>query len=232
MLGWLRRDPAHLKEHRRRMSDALLDYPVYAPPYRQGPNYPRHLQIKGEDVYGRLLREFTARGRENFTYFLEQRNARLTALGIFLAKFGVMMGIDDTGLAAVSAWCPGNCGALVPNLRLDQTRQAFFQLLEPWTGQLRGLNVIVDLGVFLGECLIFRNQRLHWIYRPGTSDDGSSNSSGFQIDGFKDRRDWLDPIGFLYRVCGNDEVDLRAGAVGRSVRSDALVGKVRDFSTR
>lgn len=222
MFGWLRREPARFVEHRRRMSDAYADYPIYEPPHRQGPDCPRHL----------LIQEFHARGSENFSYFMEHRRARLAAVGRFLAKFDVTMGIDDTGLAAVSAWCPGNCGALGANLRQNATRQAFLQFSAPWGEERRGFNVIFDLGIFLGECVTARNQRLHWKYRGGSSDDGSTNLSAYHIAGFRKRRDWLDPIGSMYSMCGDDEVNLRFGEVGQSVRSDRLVGKVRDFSTR
>jgi hypothetical protein len=52
---------------------------------------------------------------------MANREKRLEALGTFLVKFEVEIGIDDAGLSAVSAWCPGNCGALVANLRANVT---------------------------------------------------------------------------------------------------------------
>jgi len=231
MFGWLRREPSHLAEHRRRAADALADYPIYEPPHRQGPNCPRHLRNQGEAAYRQHIQEFDARGRENFSYFMEHRHARLTTLTTFLAKFGVTMGVDDVGLAAVSAWCPGNCGALVANLRQDAMRQVFFQL-APWTGQYRGFNVIFDLGIFFGECVTARNRSLHWIYKPGSSDDGSAILSGYEIAGFRDPRDWLDPMSHMYTECENAEVELRSGKIGRIVHADVLAGKVRDFASR
>jgi len=232
MFSWLRREPASLAEHRRQMAEALADYPVYDPPHRQGPNFPRSLQGRSEADYKRLLEEFRRRGRENFSYFMECRDVRRAALSAFLARFDVRGDVDDTGLAAVSAWCPGNCGALVPGLREDTTRQAFFQLSVPWTEKLRGLNVIFDLGIFFGECITIRNRQLHWTYKPGGSNGGVPNHSGYDIAGFRNPRDSLDPVGRMYRECGNDEVDLRSGSVGRAVRRDGLSGMVRDFSTR
>jgi hypothetical protein len=232
MLRWLRGVPKHLIEQRRRMTDAMVGYPVYEPPYRQGPNHPSHLQIKGDEEYARLFREFLAQGRENFAYFMESRDARLAALRAFLTKFEVTIGLDDTGLAAVSAWCPENCGALVANLRANAIRQAFFQMRQPWTEWQRGFNVIFDLGLFLGECVIARNNCLTWNYRSGSSDDGSTNLSGYEIIGFRNKRDWLDPAQYMYNVCLNAEDDLRLKRVGRFLRADTLIGVVRDFSTR
>ena len=178
------------------------------------------------------MSESAARGRENFEFFLNQRAARLVALQNFLVKFSVNATLDDPGLAAVSAWLPGNCGALVANLRSPTTRGIFFQLAALWAGEWRGMNVIFDLGVFLGECLIARNERLHWVYEPGMSDDGSANHTGYGISGFKQRRNHLDPAGHIYGQCGDDETDFIAGQTGRYVRPEYLVGKVRDFSTR
>jgi hypothetical protein len=236
MFGWLRREPARLIEHRSRTAHALTDYPIYEPPYRQSPNFLRHLSGKSDEESKRLLREFLERGRENFVHLVDHRHERLTALRKFLTKFEVSMGTDDEGLAAVSAWLPHNCWALVANYRHTETHQKFFQHLEPWTGRWRGFNVIFDLGVFFGECITDRNPRLHWIYMPGASEDGRANHTGYGIAGFRNRRDdGLDPMGRIYRECANDEAHLRFGG-GRFniqvVRAETLVGIVRDFSTR
>jgi hypothetical protein len=214
------------------MFDALADYPIYEPPYRQGPSFIRRLPGKSEENYRRLLREFLERGRENLVHFVDHRHDRLTALGKFLAKFHVNTGTDDEGLAAVSAWLPHNCGALATNLRHRETRQKFFQHLEPWTDRWRGFNVIFDLGVFFGECVMDRNPRLHWIYTPGQSDDGSANHSGYGIAGFRSARDWLDPANRIYSLCTSDENHILFGRSIQVLRAETLVGIVRDFSTR
>jgi hypothetical protein len=234
MFGWLRRDPKPLIDARQLMAHALADYPVYEPPHRQGPAYLRRRPSQTEEEYGVLFSDFVERGRENFHHLMAHRDERMSALSTFLAKFGMEMGFDDAGLAAVSAWCPGNCGALVANLRDEAVSQAFLSMRRPWTEQWRGLNFIFDLGFFLGECLIVRNPRLHWVYLPGMSDDGSSNRSGYAIDGFKRaaKGNWLDPIAFVYSECGNDELHLRTGQPMWRLKADWLVGKVRDFSTR
>ena len=90
------------------MIHSLANYPIYEPPYRQGPNFLRHLPGKSDEEYRGLLREFLERGRENFVHFMDHRHERLAALGAFLAKFDLNMDTNDDGLAAVSAWCPHN----------------------------------------------------------------------------------------------------------------------------
>ena len=232
MFRWLRRDPKHLKERRQSMLGALVDYPPYGPPHRQGPNGPRRLPQQSEAEYKVLLNRFLERGHENLSYFLAHRDARMTALSAFLAKFDVKMGFDDAGLAAVAAWCPGNAGSLGADLTSQKARQTFYQALRPWTEQWHGLNVIFDLGIFLGESLIARNPRLHWVYRWGTSDDGVSYHSGYDIGGFKRVKDALDPMGFIYLRCEVDEEGLRTGKTILSASPDLLIGTVRDYSTR
>ncbi|KRR12235.1 hypothetical protein CQ12_31820 [Bradyrhizobium jicamae] len=39
-----------------------------------------------------------------------------------------------------------------------ETMQIFFRCLKPWEDNLRGLNVIFDLGIFFGECVIARTR--------------------------------------------------------------------------
>src|SRR6478736_4412219 len=102
MFGWFRSEPKTLVERRKLLASALADYSLYEPPHRQGPNALRRRQDQSEEEYFRLLREFIARGDENFRYFMEQRSARLAALYAFLRKFGVDGSLDDSGLAAVS----------------------------------------------------------------------------------------------------------------------------------
>jgi hypothetical protein len=225
MFGWLRREPRPLADHRRRMLEALADYPVYEPLHRQGPNCPRHLQ-------DREAREFAARGRDNFSYFMAHRAERLSALKGFLAGFGLSVDLQDNGLGAVSAWLPGHCGDLLPTLGLDETMQIFFRYLKPWGDNLRGLNVIFDLGIFFGECVIARNPRVHWINWPGTSDNGEAAASGSHLAGFKSRRDGLDPIGRMLYLCEHDARDFRDNTQGKRVSADQLLATVRDYSTR
>src|SRR5262249_579311 len=151
----------------RRMFDLLSDYPVYEPLHRQGPNFLRDQQ-GNQSAEERLqsVRAFVARGEENLAHLMAHRDERLTALRNFLLRFDVTLALDDPGLQAVSAWRPGNIGVLVANHRDHATRQAFFQHAS-WVGKWCGLNVIFDLGVFLGECVIARRPKLRWKYVGG-----------------------------------------------------------------
>jgi len=233
MLRWFRREPRYLVERRQFLSDAVADYPLYQPPHRQGPNYLRSVQNQIEDEHIRLFREFMARAEENFQFFLEQRPARLAALYAFLDKFGVKVGLDDTGLSAVSAWLPGNGCALIGDPRSEAVVQAFYQMQTPWTQSLRGFNVVFDLGVFLGEALIARQPRLHWKLLLGLSEKGESATTGYALEGFLMKRNGnhIDPPERVFGECWNEVNTLRFRQP-RFLDSNLLVGIVRDFSKR
>ncbi|MGX4769463.1 hypothetical protein ACWAUC_06600 [Bradyrhizobium guangdongense] len=160
------------------------------------------------------------------------RAKRLDALRRFLERLGLDANLRDDGLGVVSAWLPSHCGALVPTMRRDKTMQVFFRHLAPWEGKLRGLNAIFDLAVFMGECVIARNPRAHWIELAGSADDGEATESAFQLGGFKSRRDGLDPMGEMIYLCEDGAKDLRNGITGERVRPDRLFGRVRDYAMR
>lgn len=114
---------------------------------------------------------------------MDHRAEQLDALKYFLARFSVSAHLRDDGLAAVSAWLPGHCGVLMPTLPRDKVMQIFFRHLTPWEGNFRGLNAIFDLAVFLGECVIARNPRAHWIELAAVSDEGEAMESASQLGG-------------------------------------------------
>ena len=104
----------------------------------------------------------------------------------------------------------------------------------PWTQGLRGFNLVFDLGIFLGECLIKKQPRLHWNYQFGASDDGYAALTGYAIEGFRRRHEggWLDPPQYIFGRCYSDLNGLRSGRPMMLTRPDDLVGMVRDYSTR
>jgi hypothetical protein len=234
MFRWLQREPKELIERRQALSPALVDYPLYQPPYRQGA-FLRRRPDQTEEDFARYSHEYAARSQQNFLYFMDQRATRLVALQAFLGRFGVSASLDDAGLASVSAWFPDNDFALA-NFRDESVVQAFYQLQTPWIEELRSLNVIFDLGIFLGESLIQTQPRLYWKYIPGVSDHGESVSTGYKIEGFrrKGKGNWLDPGQLILTRCKVDLNNLYSYAPRpRALRNyDIFVGVVRDYSTR
>jgi hypothetical protein len=235
MFRWLRREPKQVVERRQALSPALVDYPLYQPPHRQGPNFLRRRQNQTEEEYVSHIHEFVARSDQNFVYFMEQRATRLAALHAFLGRLGVSASLDDAGLASVSAWLADN-GYALANPRDPAVVQAFYQMQTPWTERLRGLNVIFDLGIFLGESLIRKQPRLHWKSSTGSSDHGESVTTGYNIEGFrrKGKGNHLDPAGSIFGFCWNDLNNLHfySPLPNTPGNYNVLVGVVRDFSTR
>jgi hypothetical protein len=106
--------------------------------------------------------------------------------------------------------------------------------LAPWIEERLGFNVIFDLGIFFGECVIGRNQRLKWEYRAGVTHDGSASLSGYVIEGagIAQRRVFLDPMGIMYSESLQAEKDLRLQQVGRLVKTDTVARMIGDYATR
>lgn len=136
MFGWLRRSPPPPPtEQQLQLTRALAGYPPYAPPeYKPDPSV-------------ESMRAASAEYRE---YFLGSRQARLEALGEFLASFDVSLDTGDVGLRAVSTWLPLWADLLVSEF---DDHNAYARLEVPWTGRLRGLNAVFDLGIYYAECL-------------------------------------------------------------------------------
>jgi len=147
----------------------------------------------------------------------------------------VSASLDDAGIASVSAWLPDN-GYALANFRDKAVVDTFYEMRTRWTEAVRGLNVIFDLGVFLGESLDRKQPRLHWKYILGSSDHGESRLTGYGIEGFrrKPKGYWLDPPQRILGLCWSDLNKLCWYCPRtREIRNyDVLVGVVRDFSTR
>lgn len=141
---------------------------------------------------------------------------------------GVVGTLDGDGLRAVSRWCDGYGGGLVEiNLRNPQLIyvSAVYTTYQPlWEGSLAGYNVIIDLGIFLGEYLITKRPRLYWeIYRGHQVEPDTFGSSGFMkpcLGGMP--RLWKpDPLGVGARLVGSARQLSILGS--RGVDADKLV---------
>jgi hypothetical protein len=177
MFGWLRRAPSPRMEQRNRVSDALAGYPPYTPP----PWWPT------DSIEHAAYTKF----------FLANREHRLEALRVFLAKFNVSPDLDDAGVMAVSAWCPLYADLLVDGLETDAVWSAYHRFEAGWVGPLLGLNAMFDLGVYCGECVLLRNRRLKWwLLR------GPEHNVAHRIVGQKYQHSF-DPVRWMYAICKN-----------------------------
>jgi hypothetical protein len=155
----------HLKARR-----AIRAYPVYDVPNKQ------------EE---RTLDE--SRVQQNFAYFMKMRLARLAFFQNWLRQwFGVRATVNGDGLLALNAWINAYGGGLIGDQFNTQT---IFETYHPaWVGEYAGYNVMVDIGIFIGEYLIAKRPQLHWkIYRGHLDDDGELTGPNLkrpQLGGF------------------------------------------------
>jgi hypothetical protein len=122
-----------------------------------------------------------SKAKENFSFFLQQRPFRLQFLHDFLTEFDIDANTTDDGLSAVSDWHDSYGGVLLRFRPRDTTTlNAFVSYAHPWTGEHLGINVVWDLGIFVGECLIARRRSAHWDLNTGDPDPISLEAVGHQ----------------------------------------------------
>jgi hypothetical protein len=137
-----------------RVRRALKGYPIYNVP---------HKKPEGD------LPEVQA--RENFDYFMRVRLERLAFFQSWLRNFfSVDASLTPAGVHGVNRWVDQFGGGLIGD---DSNGTFVFVEYQPrWEGAFAGYNVMVDLGIFMGEYIILRRPRLRW-----EMDQGEPNKS-------------------------------------------------------
>jgi hypothetical protein len=150
-----------------KVTSALRGYPAYSPP---------HLRNEIELPIGSA--------KENFDYFVEHRSFRLRAFQSFLKKFHIDATTDEQGLTSVSSWFRRYGGLLMYfQQRSTTTNRAFINHDPAWTNEHIGINVVWDLGIYVGDCIITRYPSAYWTINTGNADPASLKSLGFQRPG-------------------------------------------------
>lgn len=140
----LRKQPLRHFRHWRngaRLKRALIHYPLYNPPH-QG--------------IAKMMAKKDA--LENHEFFLTQKAARVEALRRFLCPFGVRLDFTDQTKDALDDWL----ATYAAFLYVSENGCSFLTHNPEWAGARLGLNVILDLGIFLGEFAINENPVLRW----------------------------------------------------------------------
>lgn len=211
MFGWLRRDRTQLAEGQRKVLEALADYVPYSPPEWNSDT--------------KSLHDASAEYR---AFFFDNRELRVETFSRFIAKFSVAANFDEAGTRAVSAWCPLYADLLVDGLERDSVADTYYEFACPWTGTMIGLNVIFDLGIYIGECVLARNTKLKWLPSRGPE----ARILAHPIFGQKYHRPF-DPIKWSYVLCRNiciakRKIERRRRYPGTEfVSPDYLYGHVR-----
>jgi hypothetical protein len=187
---------------------AIADYPIYDVPNKQEEG---------------TLDE--PRVRENFAYFMRVHLDRLAFFQKWLREwFEVRATLDGDGLLALNEWVNAYGGGLIGEY---PRRATIFATYQPaWTGEYIGYNVMVDIGIFVGEYLIAKRPQLYWvIYRGHPNDRGElagPNLKRPHLGGFP--RQWgCDPLGLGYGVIAGSRKRSRIGHSPFVGDRDALI---------
>lgn len=166
---------------RSKLEKLITEYPVYQPP---------HIQP--------IPRNSAADAQENFVYFLSCKEQRLHYLFELIKSLGFEATNGVEGITNVDRGIHKYGAYLVSNDRSAES-ESFFSFFPPWDGELRRLNVIWDLGIFVGDAICSLSPGASWRLCVGDDDPISRKLPRFHkpcvagID--SDRPDlWLDPF--------------------------------------
>jgi hypothetical protein len=124
-----------------RLKRALAGYPIYKPPH--------------PGVESMMSQQ---QAQENFEFFLAQKANRVDILRRFLVQFGVELKFTDNAKKALDGWLT-SYGAF---LYVPERGSSFWTHNPEWVGPRSGLNVILDVAIFIGDFAIRESQGLRW----------------------------------------------------------------------
>jgi len=143
----------------RKLKRALAGYPVYTPP---------HSGVEW------MMSEQDA--RENFEFFLAQRSHRIEILTRFLAPYGVQLDFSEQTKRALDGWL-ATYGAF---LYVSEEGNSFLTHNPEWVGPRSGLNVILDVAIFIGEFALRESPGLVWEMDVRSESGRTRSDHGFQ----------------------------------------------------
>jgi hypothetical protein len=135
--------PLHLLWRQFWLTRALKHYPIYDPPHK---------------IEERILPK--ERALENFEYFMSVRQQRVEAFRCWLRRyFWTEIQANEEGVAALNLWAFRHVALLIPNRKIGSS---YYSYDPPWDGEAIGCNVLLDIGITLGEFIIANCPRLRW----------------------------------------------------------------------
>lgn len=151
---------------RRKVWKELPSYPVYSPPFHDAEQVLAQRELKA-----------------NYEYFLAQKKLRRECLAKYLALFSIVLRLDRDGIAELDRWMFRYGGHLLPSnrrLNAEFTIPALTDHEPAWIGPFHGLNVVNDIGIFVGDYIIARCPGVYWdmCYGDGTKRDYERLSFG------------------------------------------------------
>jgi hypothetical protein len=137
----------------------MYTYPVYAPPHHDAENVLAKHEIKA-----------------NYDYFLAEKTRRVHCLTEYFASFSIALRFERNSIEALDSWIYRYGGHLLPRKRQPRQGSVVSAMLDyqpAWTGVFRGLNIINDIGIFVGDYIVSKDPGVHWdvYYGNGTPRD-------------------------------------------------------------
>ncbi|BGE88013.1 hypothetical protein Ms3S1_p20610 (plasmid) [Methylosinus sp. 3S-1] len=132
------------RKKRRALSQALENYPIYAPPHH------------GEGITRQ-------QGRENYAYFLVHKAERVEDMLAFLRHFSIECDLSPSDIVKIGDWLWEYGEFLLPGRGYPECILSASNYEPPFSGPFHGLNVINDIGIYIGNYLVIKgNGRLYW----------------------------------------------------------------------
>ncbi|WP_400771525.1 hypothetical protein [Methylosinus sporium] len=152
MFGWLA-----ARKRRREVSRALEGYPIYSPPY------------PGDRIKKK-------QGEENYAYFLANKSFRIESVFAFLRKFSIECDWSENDIVKVGDWLWEYGEFLLPRDDSADYIMSAAYYDPPLIGDFIGMNIVTDIGVFLGDYLVLKSRgRLYWQLHTDRHDIEMSN---------------------------------------------------------
>lgn len=97
-----------------------------------------------------------------FFLFTKTKTIRREALTTFFSNFGICVGSNEPDLMALSTWFASYAPALGEFLGTEEARDVFSEFSQPWIGNWHVLNLLFDLGTFIGDVIIVKKPNRRW----------------------------------------------------------------------
>lgn len=133
---------------RRKVWKEIHSCPVYSPPFHDAENVLAKHEIKA-----------------NHDYFLAQKADRVKYLTRYLVSFSLVLRLERDSIQALDDWLYRYGGHLLPR-ELEPRQGSVITAMhdhEPqWFGPFRGLNLVNDIAIFVGDYLISKDSAVSW----------------------------------------------------------------------
>lgn len=126
-----------------RLNHKLPRYPVFTPP---------------NTTAERNVSEYLA--QENFDYFIATMDSRLENLSRWMMGFSIFLDYSSDSVISLQKWM-NRYGGLLAGHGVEY-QECYDNYTPIWTGKFHGLNVIYDIGTYIGNYVINKRKSVSW----------------------------------------------------------------------